>query len=157
MINWEMVGVIAEALGALGAIIGLLFVYRELKFVRRNQYAATTQQIMDSQRELWALVLDNPDLAPLMADHVGLDAEFRNKHKLSPKTSLQLLLFLWQYENIFYQHRNDMLPPSLWKHWVNSMRHTFSNEIAKEAFQRTKLGYSEDFKEELKNEIGLSD
>ena len=151
--DWEAIGAVAGLLGTLGTVIGLVFVYRELRNVRQNQYAEASQRIVDSERELWSLTLADEQMTYLMAEHLGLDSDMLQELELTPAIGLKLLLFFRQYENMFYQHDHDMLPEGLWEHWKSSMRHTFSDSRVQEVLRKAQIGYSDDFKEFLQEVI----
>ena len=153
--NWTMLDSIAGILGAIGTVVGLFFVWYELKNVRHGQYAASVQKIVENERELWSMVLENEEMTRLLAEHLDLTGEFLDSLplKLSYSSALLLLLFFRQYENIYYQNQNDMLHHDLWLHWERSMRHSFGNPTVRSVLYRAKIGYTKDFKKFLTEKI----
>lgn len=151
--NWTALDSIAGILGAIGTVVGLFFVWYELKNVRHGQYAASVQRIVENERALWAMVLENEEMTHLLAEHLDLTDEFLKSLEISYSSALLLLLFFRQYENIYYQDQNNMLPHDLWLHWERSMQHSFSNPKVRSVLYRARISYTKNFKKFLAEKI----
>ncbi len=151
--DWQALGAIAGVIGALGTITGLPFVFRELRNVKRNQYATASQNLVDSDREIWQIVLSDDSMVELTARHLGFDSEFLKEVELTGKNVLELLLFFRQYENIYVQHTQSMLLPNIWDQWEKSMSYTFSDDRVWIVLERAKVGYTTGFREFIQDKI----
>jgi len=87
------------------------------------------------------------------AHHLGLSKEVLAKLGISARNALELLLFFRQYENLYYQHVHNMLPPDIWEHWKNSMIYTFKDERVREVLLYAKVSYTKGFREFVEQEI----
>jgi len=66
-VNWNAIGAIAEALGALGVISSLLYLAYQIKGDREATQANTTQMRATAQREMGLAVATSEHLAPILA------------------------------------------------------------------------------------------
>ena len=147
LVNW------AQVISVFLTLVTLLLVWKELRNVERNQKASSVQNISQSERELWFSVLEDEQMTTLLATHLFLTPEFLEKNGVTSVNALRLLLFFRQYESIYYQHTQRMLPDKLWDHWRKSMEHTFSNPLIRKIFNKVEIGYSEEFKTFIKKDL----
>lgn len=152
--DWtNIITAITNAIVAIVAIATLLLVWKELKNIERNQRATSAQNITTGERELWLSVLSDNDMTLLLAHHLGLPSDLLEKVGMSEGNALRTLMFFRQYENIYYQYINKMMPPDLWIHWRESMEYTFKDERARMLFDTARVGYSQNFKNFIKEEL----
>lgn len=152
--DWaNIIMAITNTIVAIVAVSSLLFVWKELKNIERNQRAASAQNITTGERELWLSVLSDKDMTILLSRHLGMSQDLLEKAEMSEGNALRILMFFRQYENIYYQHINKMMPPDLWQHWRESMEYTFKDERARILFDKVHVGYSQSFKDFIKQEL----
>ncbi len=151
--DWETIGALAGVVSAIGTVVGLFFVYRELRSVKRNQYATASQNIVSSEREIWQIVLTDDSMVELAAHHLGMNEKFLAELGITARNALELLLFFRQYENLYYQHVHGMLPPDIWEHWKSSMIYTFKDDMVCKVLVQAKVSYTKGFREFVEKEV----
>lgn len=57
--NWVAVGAIGDMFGGFATVITLFSVANELRNLRKAQFAASAQRIVDSERDLWGIALQD--------------------------------------------------------------------------------------------------
>ena len=155
----DSLGSLGDFMSALISGIGLSAIYLQLRNLKLNQHASTIQGIASSERELWSLVMEGKDdkdnLINLSVAHLGISDEFLKERlaPLSKRDVLKLILFIRQYENIYFQHSNHMLPDGVWSHWQKSMNHTFSSDLVRAVYQEASINYNVSFKDFIENKI----
>lgn len=143
----QMISAAASVVTALVTFFSVRLLIRELKSVERNQKATTVQNIAAAERELWFSVIEDETMSMLMAGHLKLSPEFLEGFNLSAENALRIMLFFRQYENIYYQHRHEMLPDKLWDNWLDNMKYTFADKRLQALFHKVQSGYSAEFRD----------
>jgi hypothetical protein len=152
--DWlSMVTAVTSIIVAAATLVTLYLVWRELQNIERNQRATAAKDIAWGERELWTDALTDEQAAAFLAGHMTLDADFLESVSMTTSMALRGLLFFRQYENIYYQHDNDMLPDGLWEHWRESMKYTFKNPNIRKLFNQAHVGYSQSFKGFIRDEL----
>lgn len=149
-----ILGPLISVFGLFLSLIGLFFVWRQLRSIERNQQATTVQNIVDAERELWASALCDDEAVDVLEHHMGVEEGFQDGGVfVTPRAALWISMFLRQYENIYYQHLESMLPPGLFEHWQRSMERSFKSRYVRTVFNTLEAMYSERFKEFVHDEL----
>ncbi|MFD3165460.1 hypothetical protein [Herpetosiphon sp. NSE202] len=150
---WTGLSAVATAIGASGTIIGLFYINKQLKNIKDNQEANAIQTIADSERDLWKIVMDDSEMIDLTAHHLDLGQAKIGTAPVKPRSILNLILFIRQYEAIYYQYKKNMIPEEIWKQWKDSMGHTFSDPRIVAILYHTRIGFNSKFRDFVKTEI----
>ena len=118
--NWEAIGAVGEALGALGVIttLGYLAVQirQNTKSVRRTAHISTT----DAFNQLSSLVVQDPEVARI--SRIGaLDPGKLNEEERYRFERLTGML-INNFENLFFQHRDGLLETERWESYEETLR-----------------------------------
>ncbi len=111
--NWEAIGAVGEALGALGVIttLGYLAVQirQNTKSVRRTAHISTT----DAFNQLSTLIVQDPEVARI--SQIGtLDPGKLNEDEQYRFQRLMGML-ISNFENLFFQHQDGLLETERWE------------------------------------------
>ena len=121
--NWEAIGAIGEVLGAAGVIASLFYLDTQIRQNTRSVRASSYHAVVTNLSNLSGAIGRDGSTADVF---VRGQSDF---HGLSPKERTQfamLLVSLFRnYEDIFYQFRQEMLDESVWTGWQHSITRYF--------------------------------
>lgn len=111
--NWDALGALANALGAVGVIISVVYLSVQIRRNTAATKAATLQGISDAAQLRLVAVAQSPDLAEAL--HIALTPDA----KLSPAQELQIRFFLRAayrgFENLYVQYRHGLISKEEWQ------------------------------------------
>lgn len=125
MINWEAVGAIAELVGALGVIVSLIYLAKQIKgnsdTIDQNTRAvlsSTETSSNDQVIEIMKTQIQDPQFAEVAhkghADLASLDRIERARY------SLLLLSMFETHQTYFIQRARDSAGPEIWEYYSRS-------------------------------------
>ena len=142
--NWEAIGSIAEALGAVGVVVSLIYLATQIRQNTAAIRAGTAQQVTNRAGEIAQSIAMNPSTTELR--YRGL----RDPDSLSEEETRQfggLMLAVFRaYENAAYQFRGGFLDPGEWSGLHNNLSSTVEQPGFAAWWTRTgRRGFSPEF------------
>ena len=131
--NWDAIGAIAEALGAIGVIVTLVYLSTQ---IRTNNIAIRTSTYLDlvNANHIRLATGSDPVLAELF-DRGMQDPDSLKKIELFQFRQL-ILHQSRQFENMHYQYESRLIDEHLWEAWASSMKSFYSRPGAHQVWEK---------------------
>jgi hypothetical protein len=110
--NWEAIGAVGEMLGAVGVIVTLVYLARQIRQNTRATRLSTSQAIATAARDRNKPLLQDPELA--WTFQVGTEDPTRLSEKEQARFVELCFSFFRMFEDAHYQHQNGALDPKIW-------------------------------------------
>lgn len=138
--TWEAVGAIAEALGAIGVLLTLLYLSIQVRANTEQTRLATVEAVMARE------VMNRENLLDGAIPEIVTSV--RAGRPLSPADELRLSFYLQSvfqsWESAWYMYRRGTLPADVYESIEFRRRNTTA---AKEHWQKLRLGFTSDFRQ----------
>jgi hypothetical protein len=144
--NWTAVGAIAEAIGALGVIISLLYLASQVRQNTKWSKAATRQSLADGAQRLASDVVEGDDIARILWD--AMDGEHVAPHERFRLQS-RCLRDLRFWDNAYYQYTQGLLTDEEWEGFRENLKLVFQFPTYREYWDRFQMMFSTSFRREL--------
>lgn len=110
--NWEALGAVAEMLGAIGVVVTLIYLSKQVRANTSSIRRATTHDALESIAEFNQFVASDPALVDLFWRGTGdpddlTDAEWRRFVSLAST-------LIRRFELLYLDHRGGALPDAIW-------------------------------------------
>ncbi len=120
--NWEAIGSIGEALGAIGVVVSLLYLATQIRQNTSAIRGGTAQQVTNRAGEIAQSIALNPSMTEIR--YRGLrDPDSLSEQEARQFAGLMLAVFR-AYENAAYQFRRGFLDPGEWAGLYNNLSST---------------------------------
>jgi hypothetical protein len=143
--SWEAIGAIAELLGAIGVIVSLGYLARQVNQNTRSVRAAAYQSWFASYDSFSNLLLGDSDFDAL------LHRAASDPRELTPDERRRFLGVLRrgfrQFESLYYQHREGMIDRDLFEAWVSIYSRTAQGPLFREFWEADQSIFSAAFRE----------
>ena len=144
--NWTAVGALAEAIGAAGVILSLLYLSSQVRQNTKLSRAATRQALADGAQGLASDVVEIDDIARIMQD--ALDG-----HEVKPHERLRLqarcLRDLRFWDNAYYQYTEGLLTAEEWDGFRVNLKVVFQFPFYRDYWENFQVMFSAAFRREL--------
>ena len=120
--NWEAIGSLAEALGALGVIVSLVYLATQVRSNTAAIRAGTAQEVTNRASEIAQAIALNPSATEIR--HRGLHEPNALSDEERRRFNGMLLAIFRAYENVEYQFRKGFLDPGEWSGLSSNLRST---------------------------------
>lgn len=141
-VNWEAVGAIGEVIGALGVILTLGYLARQIRQNSAVVRSATRQAISTTQAEVGFRLAENAELRSAALQYTNLESSVPEKELAG---HFYLRAVLRTYENQYHQHVDGTFDDSIWVGYRNSMAQNFASPSIREFWQAHRSLYSSEF------------
>jgi len=142
--NWDALGAIAEALGALGVILTLLYLVTQIKQNTKALKVATYSTNRKSLNETSHLVASNNDVLRVM--HLALhnrESEFSEEDETRFSFFVTSMLRTWE-ESYFLKNEN-LIDDQAWNRIETSLKRVVSLNYFKRYWQSQEFSFDERF------------
>ena len=120
--NWEAIGSIAEALGAVSVVASLIYLATQIRQNTAAIRAGTAQQVTNRAGEIAQSIALNPSMTEIR--YRGLrDPDSLSKEEARQFDGLMLAVFR-AYGNAAYQFQTGFLDPGEWSGLYSNLRRT---------------------------------
>ncbi len=137
----DYLGNIGEFMGAVGVIISLIYLGRQLNQNTKVVRASSYQEISHNSIELLKLLISDGEMAEIFTRgrEGGVDV-------LSPVERVRwhsmMLSIFRHWDNMYYQYRNDTLERELWKSYQHVIRGYLADVGFQEWWEEQRDGFS---------------
>ena len=107
--NWDAIGAIAEALGAIGVVATVVYVALQIRQNSRSIEGATEQSLMDQEMNLYALLASHPSVFRRGCDNIDDLDQDENIEFQYLTTAVMTQLY-----SAFVQYQRKLIPHSVW-------------------------------------------
>ncbi len=143
--QWDVVGAIAELVGAIGVVASLFYVASQIRRNSSALEAATNQAVSDSTQQRLLAPAQSSDLAAAIANAHG------DYEGLTPTERTQLTFFsratFRGIQNTFFQHRQGLLSESAWHDYEAIIRLNLERSDVREWWQTERDAFDRQFAE----------
>ena len=150
--DWTAVGALAEAIGAAGVILSLLYVGLQVRQNTKVARAATRQALADGAQGLATDVLESEEIARLM--HKALEGRELEPHEIL-RLQARCLRDLRFWDNAYYQYTEGLLTPEEWEPFRENLRLIFQFPTYREYWERLEVMFSTPFRSEVNSLLEL--
>ena len=142
--NWEAIGAVGEAIGAIGVIATLVYLAAQIRQNSNAVRSATRQAVSTAQVQVGIQLASNPELRAAASRWIGGDAA-----PTSPDTQLRDEMFLRavlrSFENQYHQNKDGTFENAMWTGYLENMRRTFGAPAFRDFWEVNRSLYSSDF------------
>jgi hypothetical protein len=135
--NWNAIGAIAEALGALAVLASLIYLAAQIRQNTQMMKSAIRQQLTTSTQNVVFKMMDNAETL----------AKLQESETLTPGEQVRMRLLVRAgfrgFEDFAYQHHHGLLDASEWSARLVAMRTSMAMPGAREQWLATRNEYSE--------------
>lgn len=146
MINWAAVGALADAAGATGVIISLVYLSYQVRQNTKASRAATRQALADGAQRLASDVVEVDDIARIIRD--ALDGNEIRPHETF-RLQARCLRDLRFWDNACYQHREGLLTDEEWEGFRENLKLVMQFPTYREYWAKFQVMFSAPFRDEL--------
>ena len=118
--NWSAISAVAEALGAIGVVVTLLYISRQVRENTRSIRRSTTHDALRSIAEFNQFVASDPQLVDLFWRGTAAPEELSNE-EWRRFVSLASTL-IRRFELLYLDHASGTLADDIWEAQANNIR-----------------------------------
>jgi hypothetical protein len=141
--NWNAIGAMAEALGALAVLASLIYLAAQIRQNTQMMKSSIRQQLTTSAQNVVFKMMDNAETL----------AKLQERETLTPGEQVRMRLLLRAgfrvFEDAAYQYYHGLLDASEWSARLASMRTSLAIPTAREQWLATRNEYSENLQRTL--------
>jgi len=141
--NWDAIGAIAEATAALGVVLSLVYVGRQIRQNSKIVVANAAKDVADTSREWFTYIIQDPALGKIFYEGA------EDPNSLSEEDFLRFTTLMFTYfkhlESIHYQFEIGLLPEKLWKGWDHQTRRYIESPGIQMYWDLRKNSFSDSF------------
>jgi len=142
--NWDALGAVAELIGALGVICSLAYLAVQIRQNTRQVRGAVYDSIVTSLSGFERPIAQDPELARIFEQAID---DWDSIDHIERARVMHLLSTLFkQFENVYYQYRQENLEPELWAGWRHLMLSYHSREGVRDWWAMRSDFYSASFR-----------
>jgi len=149
--NWDAVGAIAESVGALGVIITLLYLAREMRRSAKATSMHAYQQLLDHISEISKTIISDKEFRSLLVKI--RNPEFQPDENEQLALTTVVLMAMRNYAHAFEMYQEETINASQW----GSLAMGLDNGIMSGWFTRISSdvmrGFSQDFKDYVESRV----
>lgn len=141
--NWEAVGAMAEAIGALGVIITLVYLATQIRSNTKATRIASFQTTTDSLNQVNLLLAGDQSLSAMFVESFQDDIEWGKEAET--QWSFLLLALYRIFESAYFQRHEGLLESQSWTRYDHSLRSSLAARSTMKWWLSEQFGFTEDF------------
>lgn len=142
--NWDSISAIGEVVGALGVILSLIYLARQIRAQNRESRTAAIHELNEAFRNA-ITSFQNPDLAEVFSRGKDDFESLPETERLQFISMVQGILRVW--EDAYYQSQERRLNDRVWKAMVVQFSGYLSLSGVQRVWEIRKDAYSDDFRQ----------
>lgn len=124
----SLIGSIIEATATfVGILLAAFIATRELAATREQIQLSTYENIVNSERQLISLQLQDAEATKALLKHFNFSSI--PESAAEGRGLLSAFLQIQVYESMFYRHEKGYFPQELWEEWDRSMANSFKTDV----------------------------
>lgn len=147
--NWDAIGAIAETTAALGVIISLIYVGKQIRQNSKIVVSNAAKEVADTSREWFTYLIQDPGLGRIF--YVGAE----DPNALTEDEFVQFTTLMFTYfkhiESIHYQFENGLLTKDLWLGWDHQSRQYLDAPGVRMYWEKRRESFSKSFQHYVYN------
>jgi hypothetical protein len=147
--NWDAIAAMAELVGAVGVIASLFYLASQIRQNTRSIRASSYHALVTNLSNLSGEIGRNSVMADIMRRGMPDIESLEPTERL--QLSMTLISLFRNYENIFYQYRQNMIEEHVWNGWRSSMTRTFWAPGVQLWWQTWRVDCAPDFRDFLES------
>ncbi|MDA1370549.1 MAG: hypothetical protein O2971_07290 [Proteobacteria bacterium] len=149
--NWEAIGSIGEIAGALGVIVTLLYLSRQIRESNLAARQAGTQEIQNQTQQFVATLGSTPQMSRLWVRGNINDGTLTQDELIQFRTLLMQMVMVW--ERTYALNCQDRLDPGFWETLTLHRRHLLVSPGFKAFYKDRHLQFNTNFQQFLNKEV----
>lgn len=145
MMNWDAISATAESVGAIGVIISLLYLAREMRRSAKATSMHAYQQLLDHISEISRTIIQDREFRELLVKMQDSDYE-PDKNESLAMISL-LLMTMRNYAHAFEMYKEGTLNASQWGSLAMGLDNGIMSGWLERDVQVVMRGFSQEFKD----------
>ena len=113
--NWEVIGVLAEVVTAIGVVVSLLFVAFQLRNNTHTLRSSAYQALHDTEDGFYSDASSNPTLARIWKQ--AAEGTTNIPEEDQPQWEQMAIRWVYLVQMVHYQHRKGMVDDEFWEGW----------------------------------------
>ena len=142
--NWEAVTAVTGIIGALGVILSLIYLGRQIQLQNRESRIASIHDLNESYRNS-IMSFQDPELAKIFTKAKDDFEHLSEAERLQFISMVQGLFRVW--EDAFHQHEEHRYPDGIWEAMVVQYSGYLSLTGVQHVWEIRKMAYSRKFRE----------
>ncbi len=142
--EWEAVGAIAESVGALGVIISLLYLAREMHRNAKSTGMHAYQLLLDHISEISKILITNPKVSETLIRFKDPGYEPTDEENITIESIM--LMAMRNYAHAYEMYREGTINKNQWNSLSVGMDNSISRGWTNRYLDSVLKGFSEDFK-----------
>ena len=142
--NWGAVGAVAELLGAIGVIVSLVYLARQIGQNTRAVRVAAYQSWFASYESYSNLMLGDPEFASLLERGIYASDSLPPDELARLKGALRRMFR--QFENLYHQHQEGMIEAELFDAWAGFYSQGTASPAVREYWESERHFFSASFR-----------
>jgi len=98
-----------QIIASLATALGFIALVFQLRINNKQMKIDSHQFLINSDRDLWRIALENDDLAPLL-----MASRWSSLDDVNPKEQLFAALMIDHLEHVFLRYQNGLIPKDIW-------------------------------------------
>jgi len=144
--NWTAVAALAEAIGAAGVIVSLIYLASQVRQNTKLSRAATRQALADGAQRLASDVVEVDDIARIMQD--AMDGNEIKPHERF-RIQARCLRDLRFWDNAYYQYTEGLLTEEEWDGFRVNLKLLFQFPLYREYWDHFQVMFAAPFRREV--------
>jgi len=150
--NWDAISAIAESIGALGVIISILYLAREMRRSAKATGMHAYQQLLDHISEISKIAITDSDFRMLLIKINDPDYEPDDNEVLALKTVM--LMAMRNYAHAFEMYREGTINDSQWSSLAIGLDNSITHGWLRKHFSKDVLrGFSDEFQDYVESRV----
>ena len=149
--NWDAVSAIAESVGALGVIITLLYLAREMRRSGKATSMHAYQQLLDHISEISKTIISDKEFRALLIQM--RDPEFEPDENERMALITVVLMAMRNYAHAFEMYQEGTINASQWSSLAMGLDNGIMNGWFKRSADDVMNGFSQDFQDYVESRI----
>ena len=150
-LNWDAIGSIGEIAGALGVIISLIYLARQIRESNLAARQAGTQEIQNQTQQFVAAIGATPEMSRLWVKGNKNDAKLTQDELIQFRTLLIQMVMIW--ERTYTLQQQDRLDPGFWETLTLHRRHLLVSPGFRSFFADRHLQFNKGFQKFIEQEF----
>ena len=122
--NWDAIGAIGEIIAALGVVVSLVYLARQIQTNTKSTAVGATSAYLQGYSDLNSILMDNRDFAKTFFEGYYSYDELDGVEKSQYHVAMWQWFYFW--DSMFTLEREGLLPKARWEAIRSQIRHSLA-------------------------------